>query len=171
MNLGKGKKLHVISQQELKENLHYDPLTGVFTWLKANSRNSKVGNIAGSLNTGYILISINGIKYRAHRLAWLYMTGEMPKSMIDHINSVKTDNRFCNLREATNQQNLQNLQKPRADSSTGFMGVGRCNKSKKYVATITDKGKPRYLGLFTTPEEAHQAYLAAKRKLHPFCTI
>lgn len=92
----------------LKEILNYNPETGIFTW-KSRRPRIRVGQIAGSKNNErYVNIKIDGILYKAHRLAWLYMTGEWPKDQIDHINGIRDDNRFCNLREVTNASNQWN---------------------------------------------------------------
>lgn len=172
MKLAQGKKMRVISQEELKENVHYDPLTGVFIWIISNSSCVKIGNVAGGLkNDGYIHIGINGKQYLAHRLAWLYMTGEMPKEDIDHKNGIKSDNWFDNLRQATHKQNQQNRTKPQSNNTTGYLGVIFFKQTGKYAAQISINGKLKYLGYFHTPEEAHEAYLTEKRKRHAFCTI
>src|SRR5690349_15052213 len=107
-NANKGKAS--LTQQYLKEILHYDPETGVFIWYTSRGH-CKAGNVAGSLNLGYILIGICNFKYQAHRLAWLYMTGEWPTFEIDHKNGVSSDNRWENLREATRIINGQNRRK------------------------------------------------------------
>lgn len=171
MTKSKGKELLVLTQAEVKEFLHYDPLTGFFTWIKSSNWSIKVGSRAQSLTPNkYIAIGINKKQHLAHRLAWLYMTGEMPKEFIDHINGDRSDNRFCNLREATRQQNNQNQKKRHKNSTTGFLGVTK-GKQKGFVAKIRSRGKDVYIGSFHTAEEASRAYLEAKRKLHEFCTI
>ena len=91
----------------LKGCLHYDPLTGVFTWKYTINRNAKKGQIAGRKNSGYIEISIDGVKYLAHRLAWYYMTGEWP-DVIDHDNRIKDDNRWVNLKNGSHASNSRN---------------------------------------------------------------
>lgn len=172
MATSKAAKRLVLSQQELKENLHYDPLTGVFTWIKAIGCKIRVGDLAGSIEkaSGYIRIRINHKGYKAHRLAWLYVTGSMPKEFIDHINGNPSDNRFDNLRECVQSQNLQNLRKANDGSEIQLLGV-TLHKCGKYTSRICTNGKNKHLGLFATPQEAHGAYLEAKRKLHSFCTI
>ena len=159
--------------EELKENLHYDPETGRFIWVKAIGRKIRVGDIAGYFHkeSGYIRICIGGKIYRAHRLAWVYMMGEMPKEFIDHINNDRTDNRFCNLREATKTQNNQNIIKVKGNNTTGFLGVSFSKKEDRYIAQISIGNKSKFIGYFATPEEAHQAYLDKKRQMHEFCTI
>ena len=168
----KSHNMKTLSVEELKEFLHYNPETGIFTWVKDNkNKRIRIGCVAGtiSLKKGYITIKINKVQYQAHRLAWLYMTGEMPENLIDHKNTIRSDNRFDNLREATNIQNLHNQVKPQKNNKTGFLGVSL--GKGKYRSQISIRGTVRYLGLFVTAEEAHQCYLEAKRELHPFCMI
>jgi hypothetical protein len=158
------------TQQRLKELFHYDPDTGVFIRLVRTSNRIKVGDIAGSLdNHGHLVISVFDSKYLAHRLAWLYMTGEWPTNQIDHKNTIRDDNRWENLREATHSINTQNLRKPHCDNKTGFLGVTQGRKG--FRATIGLGKKDYHLGTFQTAELAHEAYLKAKRKLHAGCTI
>ena len=172
MKLAQGKEMRVISQQELKEKLFYDPLTGIFTRIKATGT-SKIGDMAGCLSKtgGYIYISLNNKRYLAHRLAWLYQTGIMPKDMIDHKNEIKTDNRICNLREANKSQNMQNQNKPQKSNKSGLRGVSFHSQANKYAAEIIVDGNRKRLGLFATPELASAAYIEAKRQYHEFCTI
>ena len=173
MIITKVSKMLELSQSELKEILHYNPKTGVFTWIESNSNRVKIGDIAGHFHksSGYIVIAINGKLCKSHRLAWLYMTGHVPKDCIDHINGDRSDNRFCNLREATQSQNNQNRIKAQKNNTTGYLGVTFHKATNKYLAKIRIGGKCEHLGIFTTPEEASKAYLAKKREKHEFCTI
>ena len=140
----------------LKSILHYDPITGIWTWLKDNY-SVKSGDIAGSFNHGYCRIQIDEKKYGSHVLAWFYMTGEWPENLVDHINTNTRDNRWINLRKATSKQNQGNSNK-RKDNSTGFKGVSFHKASGKFVAQITINEKRVYLGIRTTPEEAFELY-------------
>lgn len=151
--------------------LAYDPDTGVFT-RRVSSGNQMRGNRAGTHDSrGHIQIRVNGVLYGAHRLAWVYMTGAWPKEQIDHRNGVRDDNRWTNLRPATHLENVQN-QVARRDNKTGYLGVHRIRKTGRYCAQITVAGEHHVLGVsFKTPQEAHAAYLAAKRDLHPFQPI
>jgi len=100
----------MITQDKLKEILDYNQHTGLFTWKKIKKySNRSVGDIAGSLSLGYVVIGIDKKIYKAHRLAWLYVYGEFPKEQLDHINGNKEDNRICNLREANQSQNNFNF--------------------------------------------------------------
>lgn len=156
------------TQEQLKRVLRYDAATGAFTWIAKMGR-MRPGDPAGTCSRGYILLNIFGRKYSAHRLAWFYVTGKWPKYQVDHTNGLRGDNRWPNLREATNSLNQQNLKKATSRSATGLLGVMK-NK-KRFGAVIHLNGQSYWLGTFNTPELAHAAYLTAKRKLHPGCTI
>ena len=156
----------MLTQSELKSQLHYDHETGIFTRLVANSNRVKVGEVAGGKkNTGYIYFKINCKLYLAHRLAWLYVYGEFPVNFIDHINGIKDDNRIKNLRGATYQQNSFNRDGCKNKTSL-FKGVSWSKASKKWKANATLKGKSYYLGLFNLPELASQAYQYFATKHH-----
>jgi hypothetical protein len=146
-----------LDQKRLKQLLHYDPDTGEFTW-KVNSGNGTFfGNKAGSpVAAGYIYIQIQGKKYRAHRLAFLYMTGKWPKRQVDHINRVRDDNRWSNLRDVTQQLNNFN---------TGGKGYGWHKATKKYVAYVRYNRKDIHLGLYDCQLDARAAHLRAKNKI------
>ena len=160
----------MLTQARLHELLSYDPETGVFSWNKRTGRCS-AGAIAGCQDDrGYIVLSVDGKRYYAHRLAWLHFTGNFPSESIDHINGCKSDNRIRNLRDVSIQMNLQNLKKAMvSNKSTGILGVRKLRG--KYLAQITIEGKETHLGTFNSAEDAHTAYLNAKRKFHGGCTI
>jgi hypothetical protein len=151
----------------LVEMLGYNAVTGQFIWKKPTSNRVKIGDVAGQINhQGHRLISVNGTRYAAHRLAWFYVKGVWPSEEIDHINLVKDDNRLSNLREATRNGNCRNVGKKKHNRS-GFKGVHRHSLSpNRFVAQITVDGRPKYLGLFGTPEEAHAAYVKASDFYH-----
>lgn len=160
----------------VRELLHYDPATGVFTRKVRLAQRHNVGDradflITGGNNEGYCRVSFDSKRYLAHRVAWLYVHGSWPKLDIDHINGNKRDNRLANLREVDRSTNLENQRKPRFENtSSGFLGV-TLRKKRRYVARIQVHGKNIYLGVFDSGIEAHAAYLVAKRKLHDGCTI
>lgn len=161
----------MLTQERLKELLHYDPETGIFTRLKrANGRNGNVGDVIGSLNgAGYYIMQIDHVIYLAHRLAWLYVTGAWPAHQIDHKNSIRSDNRFENLRDVTPFENMQNQRKAQKQSACQLLGVHF--RSGSWTASIKVLGKSRHLGCYRSPELAHEAYLRAKRELHPGNTL
>lgn len=146
--------------------LSYDQNTGYFTWAQPRPK-IKVGDVAGCVHkgSGYVRIEINGKSYAAHRLAWFYMTGSMPIDQIDHINRIKNDNCFENLREASNGQNRANT---KSSSKHGLKGVSykKWLKEKPWEARITFEKKVRSLGCFATKEEAHEAYCKEAKRLH-----
>lgn len=162
-----------LTQEELKSQLHYDPETGVFTSLKNRARNKiKIGQELGYLDQdGYVFFCLLKKTYRAHRLAWLYMTGEMPANLIDHIDGIRHNNCWRNLRPATQSENQQNIKLANKTSKTGLLGASFHKHSKKYVSYIRVNGKRMFLGYHEDAKSAHAAYLEAKRKLHTHCTI
>ena len=149
-----------LTQERLKELLHYDPETGVFTW-KMSTRKTKPGQTAGGKHTsGHVRISIDGKRYYAHRLAWMYINGYNPSTQIDHRNVIRSDNSSSNLREATHAQNCQNSSISRNNSS-GFKGVTFSKAANKWAAQISVNRKHIHLGLFLDPADAHLAYKKA----------
>ena len=160
-----------LTAEQLKATLDYDAGTGVFLWKIRPSRAVKAGDVAGCTEKriGYITIGIAGRIYKAHRLAWLYTHGEWPRGLIDHINGNKADNRICNLRNVFADGNSQNVRKPNVRNKSGFMGV--IWFQNKWRASMSVNGKSKWLGDYSTPKEAHQVYLEAKRKYHAACTI
>jgi len=164
----------ILTLARLMELLEYFPLTGIFVWRARSSTFSriKIGDIAGNItHQGYVCIKIDRRLYFVHRLAWLYMTGAWPENQIDHIDGNPSNNRWHNLRDATNSENQQNLRTPHSDNKCGLLGVSKHKDSKKWIAQIRINGKARHLGYFPTAEIAHAAYLKAKRRLHAFCAI
>ena len=155
--------MSTLDSTRLHEALAYDPTTGVFTWRVRAANNTHIGEIAGSPrpHSGYIRISLDGVMYYAHRLAWRYVYGVWPTGQIDHINGVRIDNRIANLRDVSSSVNNHNLHKKPTNPTT-YMGVRRTPKGR-YTTTMAK----RYLGVFDTPEQAYSAYLAAKQAYLP----
>lgn len=145
------------------EWLHYDPATGQLAW-KKSVRNSKAkGTIAGSIDSyGYVRIMVRGRRVKAHRLAWLLMTGDWPPLEIDHINGLKSDNRWKNLRLATPGQ--QKINRPaRRDSKSGLKYVSWRAKDSKWIARLRGNGRMKFIGAFEDQNSAHQAAIAAAK--------
>lgn len=157
-----------MTQDELKQHLHYNPETGVFTWrdrsnmpnVSHNVNCRTVGKVAGSINkAGYWRINIHGKTYRAHRAAWLYVYGYMPE-VLDHIDGNKLNNRISNLREVTTLENARNLRKTPRNKS-GVLGVHFNQADKVWIANIGVECGRVHGGRFKTKEEA----IARRREL------
>lgn len=149
----------------LRELFGYDPDTGVMRWRVSTNSRVVVGQEAGCVNGGgYIVVSVDGRLYRAHRLIWLYVYGRWPGTDIDHIDGDPQNNRLTNLREATVSQNQANARR-RANNTSGFKGVNFHKRGRKWQARIRVNGKSLYLGFFDSREAAHAAYVAAAREL------
>lgn len=151
-----------LTQARLKSLLHYEPETGVFTWLVWRPNGVKVGDEAGHISKkGYRVIKVDGGTYRASRLAFLYMTGSFPEALADHENRDRADNRWANIRPATNSQNCANRLVP---NKTGFKGVIYRASRDAYEAYLKKDGINRFLGYFKTAREAGEAYAVAARE-------
>jgi hypothetical protein len=159
-------------QARVKEYLAYDETSGLFTWKKEpGGRVTKVGAIAGGLNNhggGYWVIGLDGRRFLAHRLAWLYVHGEMPPAELDHINGNRTDNRIANLRIATRAENQHNsrTRKSVAGLKGAHLHKRRLTLRHPWSSHIRKDGKRFCLGYFATAEEAHAAYVKAATELH-----
>jgi hypothetical protein len=154
-----------ISAERLRQLLHYDHETGIFTWKVSIKARTYPGKIAGCKDTyGYIKICIDQNQCRAHRLAWLYMTGEWPAHSIDHIDGDKSNNAWSNLRIAIHSDNISN-QKLSAANTIGYKGI-HLHSSGKWRAQISAKKKKIHLGYFATKQDAHAAYCRAAGVLH-----
>lgn len=162
----------MLTQERLKELLHYDPDTGLFTRIKRTNCRTQIGEIAGYFNnhTGYWLISIDNGRYYAHRLAWFYVFGKWPEHDIDHINTNKVDNKLSNLRDVSRQINKQNRKKAQSNNKSGLLGVKKY-RSDYYTARIVINGKEKHIGCFKNPIDAFNAYVEFKRKYHTGNTL
>lgn len=156
----------VVTVEYLREVLRYDPSNGAFFWRAKIARKIVVGSRAGGIDvSGYRVIGIGGSNYYAHRLAWLFMTGNMP-DQIDHKNGNRDDNRWSNLRLATSQQNLMNS-KLAKNNTSGRKGVSWHKGAGKWSAYIINNGKKYHLGLFDDLSDASAAYINAANKIQP----
>lgn len=144
------KLLNNLTQEELKSQVDYNPESGIFTW-KISSGRVKSGCVVSGLDYyGYLRISINKTRYRAHRLAWLYIHGKFPINLVDHIDGNKANNSLANLREATNQENCRNVKLSKLNTY-GYKGVSKHPLVNKWQAACWIDGKSVYLGLHETP--------------------
>ncbi len=158
------KYLDDLTAAYVRSILSYNRKTGVFRW-KVRRRGIQCGDIAGAVRAGYRGIGIDFRRYRATRLAWLYVTGSWPTHEIDHKNLNKADDRFSNLRPATHSQNLSNVAIKRNNTS-GIKGVSWDRRRRKWIATITANGRQQNLGRFRTRRAAKAAYRSAAAKIH-----
>lgn len=153
-----------LTTQRVRELLDYDPQSGLFRWRNPQSNRVKKGSIAGKIgNRGYHRIGIDGRRYLAHRLAWLWLYGFDPQGDVDHINGVRNDNRIANLRIATRSQNLWNSRRP-CNNTSGFKGVSFDKNRRRWQVHIRVAGRIIFLGCFSSPEEGHAAYASAAQK-------
>lgn len=147
----------------IRKLMRYEPKTGKFYWIiDYNDKDRRKGKVVKTSKcNGYSTISLFGRSYLVHRLAWLYIHGYFPE-MIDHINGKRDDNRLCNLRSVTPQQNSWNSKRPE-NNSTGYKGVIWNSKVNKWQASIGLNGSTKYIGVFNSPIEAHTAYRNAAK--------
>ncbi len=153
---------------ELCEYMRYDPETGKLYHRKAKTKREEylVGREVGHLCKGYLKVTFRGLSTFVHRLAWALMTGQECESGIDHINRVKTDNRWVNLRAADARSQQENKVQANANNKVGLLGVKKRPNCKRYEAVIKIKGKWIYLGRFDTAEQASARYMEMKRLHH-----
>lgn len=163
----------ILTVDYLKERLEYDQSSGLFYHKHDFGSRYKKGDRADTPGharlSGYRLINLLNQKFLAHRVAWLYVHGVFPDLHVDHINGDKSDNRICNLRIVDLQKNIQNQRKPSKRSTTGVLGVHM--HQGKFRAALTVDRKRIHIGMYETKEAAYAAYLDAKRRLHPGCTL
>lgn len=164
-----------LTAQRASELLDYDSDTGIFKWKVDVGRwgRTKAGTVTGSPDlNGHLRIQVDGTLYYAHRIAWLMSTGSWPVGDIDHMDGCPSNNRFSNLRDVLHQTNTENRRRATKNKASGMpMGVSIDKRDGGIRADITVDGKARSLGRFKNPEQAHEAYLKAKRGLHAGCTI
>ena len=160
-----------LTQETLKEILHYDSETGEFTWKKPPKNKSQLKNkIAGYINfDGYRIIMINGFNYRSSRLACLHVDGFLPEHFMDHKNRIRHDDRWSNLRHVTRSCNNRNLS-IRKDNRSGITGICWNRRKNKWHARITYNLKVFHLGYFSYLINAAKArWNAEKRFNFPKC--
>jgi len=151
-----------MQQETLHKYLHYDPDTGVFTW-KVDRRQKLKGKVAGNpMSNGYLQIMLEGKTYLAHRLVWLYMTGEFPPELLDHKDKNRINNKWDNLRPVTRTENTYN--KTPTPGKSGLPGVEEVKTG--FRASISVNNKSVHLGVFASKEAASEAYLQARNKYY-----
>lgn len=172
LSSAKSPEAFAMDVAELRRVLDYNRESGEFRWLKKLSNRALAGSVAGTLEGyGYIQILIHGTLVKAHRLAWVFAYGQWPSGLIDHVNGNRADNSLLNLRDASRLVNQQNLRSAPKNSSTGILGAHIATSGKPFRSRIRVDGKERHIGKYETAEQAHAAYVAAKRRLHEGCTL
>lgn len=152
-----------ISSEEIKCLLDYNPETGDFIWKVRRGGKAKLGESAGCISNGYVVLKILSRKLYAHRVAWLIFYGDWPDGEIDHIDNNKSNNSIKNLRLANRSENCSN-KKRRSDNSSGYKGVRPMGM--KWRADIMKDGKSYKLGVFGSKKDAYAAYCEAARLIH-----
>lgn len=160
----------MIDIDALRQAISYCPETGALTWANVRPGKRCNGDPAGCIDklNGYVRLRFQRKMLLGHRVAFAIVTGRWPK-LVDHINGNRSDNRWANLREADQSANHENRRVAASHSTTGLLGVQR--SGNRYMARLTVKGKRLYFGCHATPEQAHAAYLVAKREHHAGATI
>jgi hypothetical protein len=157
-----------LSVEQVLSEISYDPETGILRKLKGSQPYCKPPG-------GYFYVELCRGSYLTHRLAWLIFYGRWPVGHVDHINGDPGDNRIANLREVSQTLNMQNQRRAHRDSASGVLGVHWDKKKRRWKAqislTVDGVLKTSTIGRFDTKEEAHAAYVARKRQIHPGCTL
>lgn len=153
--------MSALSQARLKELYVYDPQTGVFTFAVSRAFVLRGAEAGTTDRYGYRRLSVDGKVYLAHRLAWLYQTGAWPSGAIDHINQVRDDNRWENLREASPAENGANAAtRSVRDGRRGVHWVPRC---RRWCARLRVRGVQVHLSYHTSFSDACSARRAAEQ--------
>ncbi len=146
-----------LSLDRAKILFNYDPVNGKLYWsdfaLSESKRRLKKDGGLGSLARGYLDLRVDRKLYKVHRLIWFIHYGEWPKNQIDHINGITTDNRICNLRDVTNQENQKNRGLGKNNTS-GFLGVHKSKNSGKWFASVTINGVTKRKGPYKDKQKA-----------------
>jgi len=155
-----------MNQHDVHRLFHYEPQTGVFTWKVSPGGRGKVGAVAGTKDgEGYTIIRYRGRGYKSHRLAWLYVYGEFPRGLIDHVNGDKSDNRLSNLRDVDHLVNAQNVKQANKNGRSGLRWVSWFEQYKKWKASFILMKKSYFVGYFECKQTAYEAAKAARAAL------
>lgn len=168
---------------EARAIFSYEQDTGILRW-RATRRTSlgyvtaRAGDsVGGGDRKGYLVVMFQAPRsprprhYFVHRIIWLIQTGRWPDAEVDHINGVKSDNRWANLRAADDVLNSQNRRRANSNNGTGFLGVTQDKRTGLYVSRIGHEGRVHILGKYATPDEAHAVYVETKRRIHAGGTL
>lgn len=163
-----------LTAETLRSLLDYDHETGQLTWKVSRTISIKVGDRAGSINkNGYVVVVLKvgdqpPRAFKAHRLIFLWITGRWPTRFVDHIDGCRSNNRWANLRDANESENAQNQRSAHRNKTKSCpLGVTWHKRLQRWQAKIRVGGRSRHIGTFDSAEQAHAAYLDAKRQFHP----
>lgn len=165
MGIAMNAKEKKLTAAWLRENMHYEPATGEFWWIKpgpGKTVGKRIGSRLWSKGKSYVAMKINGEVYYAHRVAWLHHYGEWPTGFVDHIDEDRSNNAIENLRLANAAQNAARRRTTRNIApSRGVFPHG-----PGFVARIHFAGKRHYLGYYKTAAEAGAVYEAKAKEIH-----
>jgi hypothetical protein len=161
-----------LTQERLKEVMHYDPETGLFIWKVSAPPNGKIGSVAGyTRKDGRCVIGFKGELYLRSRLAFLYMEGFFPQESVDHINRITSDDRWSNLRSVSQRENLSNTGL-RSNNKSGYKGVSFHAEKGKWGAAIKTREGKIFLGYYSDPlHAAHEYNKAAVKYFGEFAVL
>lgn len=167
--MGKRESQKLLSPAELVDLFRYEEDSGLLIWIKPKGR-VKVGSACKSLKAnGYLQVEVSGRNYLVHRIIWALKTGSWPDKHIDHVDGNRSNNRWTNLRDVSQGVNMQNLKRAKSQNKLGLLGV--IFHRNRYRAVLQANGKVVHRSYHSTAEEAHIAYLKAKRRLHEGNTL
>lgn len=149
----------------LREHINYDPETGNFTRIRTNKGNVCNKPIGCVYPNGYVYVRLLGKQYLAHRLAWFYVKGVWPVKLIDHKDTIRSNNAWSNLREADENQNAHNKGMS-SHNTSGIKGVSWYAAKNKWQAYVGEEGKQTYLGLYESREAAEAAVISYRESAH-----
>lgn len=155
----------MITQEELKNIVIYDPDTGIFKYIKQTNPRALIGRIAGTKQKdGHLYLQYKKKRYQLHQLAFLYMEGSLPNE-VDHINRISNDNRWCNLRKCTRTQNSYNSS-IRSNNTSGVKGISLNKRNGKWLVRMYINGKETFIGEYVDKEEAIRINKLYRNKYH-----
>jgi hypothetical protein len=151
----------VLTQEKLKQHVFYDPITGVWIWKIAMSNRVRVGGVITNTDSkGYRVIVIEGIRYRACRLAFLYVKGKLPINYVKHVDNNRLNDIFSNLSSVRKN----NIKEPEVINETGVKGLTFNRKSKRYQCRIMYNRSTYYESFLLTERDKAISWLTTIRK-------
>lgn len=161
-----------VTPDRFRECFQYNPSTGALYWKVSRGRVAAGAKVAFVRTDGYVGVSVDGVRCVAHRVIWAIVYGHHPEHQIDHVNGDRQDNRIKNLRDVPHLVNMQNMRDAQSHNKYGhLLGAHFHKNDRRWRSNINVGGKLVSLGAFDTEQQAHEAYVQAKRAYHPGCTI